>query len=96
MTKTTKTPNGIIDIPQIADYSKFENARDKASENGYEHCPCCGKAIKNPSFFINSIYGGCAYPKADKIEYDDAWIMGVGTECRKKFPVEYVMTQEEL
>jgi hypothetical protein len=94
--KVEMMPNGIIDIPMIDDLDKFENNRDRASENNYEHCPCCGKAIKNPKFFINSIYGGCAYPKADKTEYSDAWVMGVGTECRKKFPVGYVMKQEEL
>lgn len=89
-------PLGIIEIPRIDDYDKFESNRDKANENRNEHCPCCGKEIKNPKYFINSIYGGDMYPKQDKKEYNDAWVMGVGSECRKKLPIEYVMTEKEL
>ena len=36
------------------------------------------------------------YTKQDKREYNDAWVMGVGSECRKKIPIEYVMTEKEL
>jgi|LakMenEpi03Aug12_release.lakeMendotaPanAssembly.Ray.scaffolds.fasta_scaffold02285_9 hypothetical protein len=92
-TETTTEPKDIIDIPMISNYDIFERNRDKANENGYEHCPCCGKTIKNPQFFFNSIYGGMAYPSNDKTEYNDAWVMGVGTECQKKFPKGYIFKQ---
>lgn len=91
ITTQAAEPKDIIDIPMIANYDLFERNRDKANENGFvDHCPCCGKAIKNPQFFFNSIYGGCAYPANDKNEYNDAWVMGVGTECQKKFPKGYI------
>ena len=89
-------PNSIINIPTISNDEMFEKNCEKAYTNNNEHCPCCGKEIKNPKYFINSIYGGCAYPKHDKNEYNDAWVMAVGTECRKKFPSEYIMTKEEI
>ncbi len=85
-------PKNIIDIPRIANYDMFERNRDRAEEQNFDHCPCCGRAIKNPTYFINSIYGGCAYPSDDKNQYSDAWVMGVGTECQKKFPQGYVFT----
>ena len=88
-TKLTE-PKDIIDIPTISNYDMFERNRDNADEKKLEHCPCCGKAIKNPQFFFNSIYGGCAYPSNDKTKYNDAWVMGVGTECQKKFPKGYI------
>lgn len=94
--KITLAPELIIDIPTLNDWKTFEKNRDKADANGNEHCPCCGKEIKNPKYFINSIYGGCMYHKNDKKEYADAWVMGVGSECRKKLPKEFVMTQDEL
>lgn len=85
-------PKNIIDIPKISNYDMFERNRDKAEEQNFDHCPCCGRAIKNPTYFINSIYGGSAYPSDDKNQYSDAWVMGVGTECQKKFPKGYVFT----
>lgn len=91
--KTKTTPNDIIDIPRIADSDMFDRNEEKAYDKGLEHCPCCGRAITNPKYFINSIYGGSAYPAADKNIYADAWVMGVGTECRKKFPARYVFEQ---
>jgi hypothetical protein len=89
-------PLNIINIPTFNSMEQFEINREKADMNGNEHCPCCGKEIKNPKFFVNSIYGGCMYPKFDKNQYNDAWVVGIGSECRKKLPVEYVMTEKEL
>ena len=85
-------PTDIIDIPQIENYKMFESNRDKADSLNLDHCPCCGKAISNPKFFFNSIWGGSAYPASDKTQYADAWVMGVGAECRKKFPQGYIFT----
>jgi hypothetical protein len=92
MTTEKIKPNNIIDIPVIENYDLFERNRDKADAKNQDHCPCCGKAITNPRFFINSIYGGSAYPSDDQTIYDDAWVMGVGSECQKKFPEGYVYT----
>ena len=89
-------PENIIDIPLFVDSSKYDRNVDLSERAGYEHCPCCGKAIKNPKYFINSIYGGSMYPKTDWVIYDDAWVMAVGSQCRKKLPKEYVMTLDEL
>lgn len=89
-TTSTTEPKNIIDIPTIENMDMFERNQEKADEQGYNACPCCGKAIKNPKYFFNSIYGASAYPAADKNEYNDAWVMGVGTECRKKFPIGYI------
>jgi hypothetical protein len=83
-------PSDIIEIPTLNSFEQFEKNREKADLKGNEHCPCCGKEIKNPKYFINSIYGGDMYPANDKNEYNDAWIIGVGSECRKKLPKEYV------
>jgi hypothetical protein len=85
-------PQNIIDIPTIDNWDMFETNRNNADAKHLEHCPCCGRAIPNAKYFINSIWGGCAYPSIDKTEYSDAWVMGVGTECRKKFPEGYVFT----
>ena len=84
------TPLNIIDIPRIDNYSLFEKNREKANEKDLEHCPICGKGLKNSQYFINSIYGGMAYPSNDEAEYNDAWPMAVGSECKKKFPKGYV------
>jgi hypothetical protein len=91
MTKQVE-PKDIIEIPTIDNYDMFERNRDKANEKCLEHCPCCGRAITNPKYFINSIYGGDCYPSIDKTEYNDAWVMGVGSECQKRFPKGYVFT----
>lgn len=96
MTTQNQKPENVIDIPTLNDWKTFEKNREKAYSNGNEHCPCCGKEIKNPKYFINSIYGSDMYPKHDKREYPNAWVMGVGSECRKKLPIDYVMTEEEL
>ena len=92
MENLTVEPKNIIDIPRIANDDTYEKNRDRAYEKGLEACPCCGKAIPNPKFFFNSIWGGMAYPASDKNEYADAWVMGVGIECQKKFPQEYIFT----
>ena len=88
----TKEPKNIIDIPVIDNMDIFERNQEKAYEKNLEHCPCCGKSITNPKYFINSIYGSQAYPSIDKAKYTDAWVMGVGSECQKKFPKGYVYT----
>lgn len=88
-------PANIIDIPATTTETKREANRDRADQKGLDHCPCCGKAIENPKFFINSIYGGCMYPANDKAQYADAWVMGVGSECRKKLPEGYVFQLPE-
>ena len=92
METTIKEPKNIIDIPRISNYDMFEANRDRADEKHLDHCPCCGRAIPNAKFFIKSIYGGMAYPADDRTEYPDAWVMGVGSECQKKFPKGYVYT----
>lgn len=86
----TTEPKEMIDIPRINNLDLFERNMDKAYMEGFQHCPCCGKSIKNPKYFFNSIYGGYAYPSNDKNEYSDAWVMAVGTECQKKFPNGYI------
>lgn len=93
---TTNEPKDIINIPQIENYDLFERNRDKAYDLNENHCPRCGKMITNPKYFINSIYGGMMYPALDKNEYADAWVMGIGSECRKKFPEGYVFTLDQL
>jgi hypothetical protein len=90
MTTHPKEPNNIISIPRISNEDMFESNRNRADDKNLDHCPCCGKAITNPQYFINSIYGGMAYPSEDKNEYSDAWVMGVGPECQKRFPEGYV------
>lgn len=93
MTTQNLEPQNIIDIPRISNDEMFERNQEKSYSEGFDHCPCCGRAIKNPMYFFNSIYGGSAYPANDKNEYNDAWVMGVGTECRKKFPEGYIFTK---
>lgn len=83
-------PSNIIDIPTIENYELYERNRAKSESQNLDFCPCCGKAITNPRFAINSIYGGNAYPADDTNEYSDAWVMLVGSECKKKFPKGYV------
>ena len=88
------TPDDVIDIPCIANYELLERNREKAYSKDLEACPCCGKALLKPKYFIKSIYGGAAYKADDDNEYNDAWVMGVGSECRKKFPEGYVFELE--
>jgi hypothetical protein len=88
---TTKLePKNIIEIPTISNMDLFYSNQDRANEKNIDSCPCCGKAIKSSNYFINSIWGGSAYPATDKTEYDDAWQMAVGSECKNKFPDGYV------
>jgi hypothetical protein len=96
MSNVKQRPNNIIDIPLLNDGDRFDKNREKAESNKNDYCPCCGREIKNPKFFINSIWGGNMYPKHDKVQYPDTWVMGVGSECRKKLPADYVMTLDEL
>ena len=86
----------MIDIPKTISDTRFEQNREKADSEGLDHCPCCGRAIHNPTFFFNSAFGGYAYLKHDRTEYTDCWIMGVGPECKKKFPEGYIYTREEF
>ena len=85
-------PKGIIDIPSIDDKHKLMVNKEKAMMKGDDFCPCCGKSLPNPKYFINSIFGGAMYPANDKNVYNDAWEMGVGSECRKKIPEGYLFT----
>lgn len=94
-TAVKPTPKDIIAIPTITNSDLFERNRERAYEKDLESCPCCGKALVNPRYFFNSIYGGDAYKADDKEEYDDAWVMGVGSECRKRFPDGYVFEIKE-
>jgi hypothetical protein len=87
---TQKTPSNIIEIPKTSDFDTFEINQNRAYDKGLEPCPCCGRGIKNEIYFIHSIYGGEAYPANDKNQYEDAWEMVVGSECRKRFPEGYV------
>lgn len=86
------TPEGTIDIPRIDNDDLYERNEARAYEEGFEHCPCCGRAIKNPKYFFNSIWGSSAYPASGPhVEaVKDAWVMGVGPECAKRFPSGYV------
>ena len=93
---TEKQPTNIIQIPRISNSEMFDRNRERADDLNLNHCPCCGKKITNPKYFINSIFGSDAYLATDKNEYPDAWVMGVGSECRKRFPAGYVMTEKKL
>ena len=87
----TNEPKNIISIPKIAN-EMFATNQEKYynnQENFYGNCACCGKGIKEPKFFINTIWGGDMYPADDTNEYDDAWTMPIGSECVKKVPTEY-------
>jgi hypothetical protein len=87
----TNQPKNIIEIPRIsnekfaANQAKYYNSQ----ESFYGTCACCGKGIKEPKFFINTIWGGDMYPADDTNEYNDAWTMPIGSECVKKVPTEY-------
>lgn len=88
-TKELEKELKLIDIPQI-DYDRYEANKERAWEQDFEACPCCGKAIKNEKYFIRTAFGGSAYLAHDDNDYDDTWAMPIGTECRKKFPEGYV------
>jgi len=88
-------PANIINIPTIENFQLYEMNQERANSRNLEHCPVCGKGIKTPRYFINTIWGGNAYPKHDTQQYPDAWVMAIGSECRKKLPPEYVMTESE-
>lgn len=83
-------PEDIIDITMIENLDLYYSNVDKSDSKKMDHCPCCGRILKDPKYGINSIYGGCMYKADDKGTYSDAWVMGVGSECRKKFPEGYV------
>lgn len=95
-TKELEKELQMIDIPRILSFDLFESNLEKAQTQGLDSCPCCGKAIKNARYFINSAFGGCAYLSKDKNEYDDCWVMAVGSECRKKFPEGYVFEKKDI
>jgi len=88
MTNTMQNqPNETIEIPRVSSEMFAANQAKYHSdhENFYGPCACCGKGIKEPKFFINTIWGGDMYPANDQSEYDDAWQMPVGSECIKKY-----------
>ena len=91
--KDMKTPKNIIEIPRIAisAYSQNQENYYQNSNIYYGSCACCGKGIKEPKLFINTIFGGEMYPANDSNEYDDAWQMPIGKECAKKIPTEYLI-----
>jgi hypothetical protein len=92
----------VIPIPVIENQDLFDRNESRAYENSFEACPCCGKAIKNPQYFFHSVYGGMAYIPLTGLgehsdgQYDNTWIMGVGSECRKKFPQGYIFGIDKL
>ena len=93
--KTTmrNEPQNIIEIPRLSQslFQKNDDAYCRDYEKFYGQCPCCGKGIKEPKFFVNSIYGSEMYPANDNNQYKDAWHMPVGSECVKRIPSEYVI-----
>ena len=95
--KELRTKLKMISIPMISDWDLFDSRRDKAWQEDLESCPCCGKVIKNPQYFIHSAFGGKVYiPDGEETKagmLDDTWEMAVGSECRKKFPAGYVFKQ---
>lgn len=86
----------LINIPQIDDDKRYRRNEENAYKNGFDACPCCGRAIKNPQYFFHSAFGGMAYIPSTGLgtehdgQYPDTWIMGIGTECRKKLPSVYI------
>lgn len=92
----SKQPNSFFDIPRFTSDETFDKWREIADTKNLNHCPCCGKPIPNPKYFIRSIFGGCMYAKTDLNNYSDAWVMAIGSECRKKIPAEFVMSREEM
>lgn len=87
-------PKNIISIPRIANdkYTKNQSKYYNNQVSFYGSCACCGQGIKEPKFFINTIWGGDMYPADDTNEYNDAWTMPIGSECVKKVPTEYTIT----
>lgn len=91
LTKELEEKFGMLDIPEIDDYQRYEHNKEKADERHLEHCPICGRAIPNPTYFFNSAYGGAMFVATEDADlYADCWVMGVGSECRKKLPKGYV------
>ena len=86
-------PQNIIEIPRLSNklFEKNDEVYSREHDKFYGQCPCCGKGIKEPKFFINSIYGGDMYPANDNNQYSDAWQVPVGSECVKRIPSEYVI-----
>lgn len=87
-------PKNIISIPKMENAVLLENNKNAYEKNYskfYGQCPCCGKGIAEPKYFINSIWGSDMYPANDKNEYDDAWAMPIGNECKKRIPQEYLI-----
>jgi len=81
---------GMIDIPDPRNEDRYESAKNKAEQGGFEFCPCCGKAISTSNLYIFSAYGGCAYKYDNKALYSDCWLMPIGSECAKRFPKGYI------
>lgn len=91
ITKDLEREMGVIEIPTISNYDRFEREQENAWANGLERCPCCGKGIKNGKYYINTCWGGSAFKAEYEVnKYSDSWAMQVGSECRKKFPEGYV------
>lgn len=90
----TNEPKNIIEIPTMTNLALREKNYNHFLQNEakfQDHCACCGKGIKEPKFWINTIYGGDMYPANDMNQYNDSWQMAVGNECVKKIPTEYII-----
>jgi len=93
--KQTQEPIKMLEIPTIESSKKSKN--EDSFESNYhkyeDQCAVCGKGIKSVQYEINTIYGGEMYLANDKADYDNAWTMAVGSECKKKIPAEYLINK---
>jgi hypothetical protein len=87
-----------IEFIQKDDRTDVEEKYASSTRYDYEEfCDCCGRGIKGePKFFINAIEPGLVIPtniSHDQLESIGIVSMGcypIGSECKKKYPKEYV------
>jgi len=93
------------DIEFIQTEKCFETQEKYENSSKYkykEFCSCCGRGIKGePKFWLNTIEGPSVVPfntTEEEMKKEGLYTQGlfpIGSECKKRYPKEYVGTFPE-
>ena len=75
---------------------KFQNKKGISnwSSSGMG-CPCCGKDIENEKYFIHYLTNGNIINTDEDQGDDDQGSFPIGSVCRKKFPKDFIFTDND-
>lgn len=86
----------LIEIPRTISDERFERNREKADGEGLEHCPCCGRAIHNPTYFFNSAFGGMAWVLDLNVGKNSPMVMSIREKNLMIYPNSIILLYNHL